>query len=284
MPKDGNTSSNFNGEVILPKKLELRFKKLILRHGRLFEDFIPNNIHNANHDKLYQFFKFSNIHNIASRQFEDTKVLQARLDIADMNKREHKLCDDMVDLIYNRMIDFFSDLSINESMILSQRARKDRVKKIRNGDAKPFQDISLQPYVSHFVRWLCNSELPPHQYISTAVGWLPEDWDSDAISVIRGYLISKNQNQGKAQFRLEDFDYIENQSHLGEPKVDEGVKPKAAGFIPAEGADYVRLALSTMPTINQEKLPDIWKTDEFSPVSLPQNIIDPPRCRYITRR
>ncbi len=107
-------------------------------------------------------------------------------------------------------------------------------------------------------------------------GWQPEDWDSDAKSIIRGYLISKNQNDGKAQFRLEDFDHIYDQSQLGEPKVDKGIKPIASEFIPAEGADFVRLVLSTMNIINQEELPDRWKTDESSPVSLPDDIVDTP--------
>ncbi len=120
---------------------------MILEHGGLFEDIIPEEIFTPNYDRLYRFFVFSNLHEIASRQTDDVKVIQARLDIQRMTKQDKKLCDEMVDIIYHSTLNFFSDLSVNEAMILSQRTRKDRVKKIRNGNAEPFQEISLKPYV-----------------------------------------------------------------------------------------------------------------------------------------
>jgi len=292
---DASPSHALNRESQLPRKIREQFREMIEIYGEYFlTDSIREKIGKRNAETFKMYTETRRSAKLARQRINkhsptgafDQKIMefnytlvQGEQNILQMMANDaeaQELFDHIISVIMDDVIGIFEGLTINEAQILSPKKRKERAKKIRTGQAEPFKDIPLTPYVPHFIRWLCNEG---HEKYKNEFGWPREDWDSDAISIIRGYLISKNQNGGKAQFRLEDFDLIKTRVNNAADDFGveyrfqtPGIKPVSAAFIPMEGADFVRLALSKTPHIQQSKLPEIWQADAASPVTMPDDI------------
>jgi len=291
-------SSDFLHESELPKKTREKLMRMLRIHAPLFmTDDIKSQIGEASAENFKMFCDLLKRSQWGQEKLKEATNEELRSDFNDqmneLNKmavdHETQMLDVLTDhdrdfinhtynLIAQDIIQFFSELTLPEQLTLSQKKRKERVKQARKHGVEPFTDIPLRPYLNHFIGWLCNEGI---EKFDNKIGWPREDWDSDAISIIRGYLISKNKNQGKAQFRLEDFEFINNiygeVSHITYIQC-KGIKPVAAEFIPAEGADFVRASFAIMPDIDQSKLPTVWQNDEGNAVELATDINEPPQA------
>lgn len=250
--------------TVLPPKLERRLRSLIYYHADgLISDAIKKELFGDN-ERLFEAYHYMcNFRRIArdSKTPEEQEELSdvwrtytqktdriAKQAIEEGNKTDKAFFDHVEQRIYDDIVSFFSSLTVNEEQTLTPRKRRERVRDIQSGTAEAFKAIPLHEYLLHFIRYLCNA--PPDTSWGSwqDAAWPREDWDSDAIMIVRGHMISKSLRSGKGV-------------HLDAPNVED-VKTQAAKFIPKEGDVYTRVALSMIEGLNQDDLPEVWRVNE----------------------
>lgn len=253
-----------NEEPLLSPKLERRLRGLIYHHADgLMSDKIKEEFFGDDERSFQSFHYLYNFRRIlrdresanSKKSLSETwaKYFRDSEDIAqksqdDLDDESRALLASIEQAIYDDIVSFFSALTMDEAQSLTPRQRRERVRAIQDGQAEDFKQISLKGYLPHFIRYLCNAPPKTQEGSWQDAAWPREDWDSDAIMIIRGHMISKSLRSGKG-------------IHLDAPQITD-VKAQAAKYVPKEGGAYTRIALSMMDGLDQEELPEIWRFDD----------------------
>jgi hypothetical protein len=227
--KFGMAKNQFNNEVILPKKLRKRLRRMILMYPSMVRD-IPNDFDDF--EVTSQRPPMNNALTDLYIKIDEcrTKMLKGRIgpeDFDDFVQKQERENIGLIDNTEKLIIDFFSGLLLSQEEIVSSRERRDFVNRNRQCaidglDPIEWNTISLRPYLNDFIRWIVkpyDNSLPP---------WPSEDWKSDTLYIMRGYFIAKNQRKGFSLNAVKDVD-----------DAMECAKP----FIPKEGLEVTQQAL-----------------------------------------
>ena len=219
----------FNDEIQIPKRLRNRLEKTIAVHGwdNLFwKELWDGCTRDGKINKSDVFQK------IQDMEKQPCFKLTAQRQTKNLDAYAQNRIDEMgakMDLVVSELLSCF-DFQINQSETVSAREYQDRKRK-----STPWKNIPLTPFIPDFIRWVLNDFPIPFMNSGTrdpeqpASGWTKEDWESDALYVMRGYFIAKNQGKG---FSLNSIKTI------GE------AKEIAAPFVPKEGLKITQMALA----------------------------------------